>query len=581
MAILFGKKNYGKEPKKDIFKHNVLEPCKLNLDLLLSEGHDDKHYKTELVAENSEYYFFRYKAFENGVGGYILRRSKKNLDEIVYLGESKYMCATYKNFLFMTDRNAELGKFLLLAQDIKTGEVKRFNCFSPYGEMKVIGGYGRYYSQDEVLDIIANDESLVLKVRRTKISEKSIESLGGPVDEHVNKDIEYQLIITYENGTFRSRRNVLCERQDKNVEIDKQVQNNHHVVEKKASSNISGKKGIWGDDVKIARKNETDATEYGNDISKIIELVSEKRAIIYDICMKKSVKYDSNQCNYWTWIFITSMVCALYYKRIKEEKFNGLKKALCSCCEKSLSSIDPVSLYYAKTLIPIHIDAIMKEVPRAFNQEGILTDEKFIELYIEKFISKESHINKIKPFISMEVSTWIKDVESKIGAISKGFVNEKEVGFVFNGAMEKVNFLNAFLTQYGAKSAIENNKEAFVVETLLVCMYFYEILLTESGYSKEDIFDIISKVLEIMDERVCYYDLDELDSKYIKTRRNLDGLPSDEKLKECNPFVSSAIYYLTVCIRGFDTSHLDDAKYEQMVMGVTKVLTDIVMSEFQ
>jgi len=313
--------------------------------------------------------------------------------------------------------------------------------------------------------------------------------------------------------------------------------------------------------------------------NKIIDFAEIKIEKVNDICFEHKTNQDSRECAIWTLIMISAMACALYYKRIEKDEYEKLKKDLITGCKTVIARIgaeDYIWIYYTKQILPLEIDKMIKSVASAFNQNGCLQDDSFVVTYLNKFIKEQEDSNKIYRDLHNEIGEWLLGIKKTTNALEKGSIHEKEIEFIFNNSMRKINYLNEHLTNYGGKAAIEMNKEAFVVETLFVYMYFYEILLIQSGYSKENIFEIMEEILSIMEKRISYYDLDELYKRYDRTRIDMDSLPNDEQLKELNPFVAAAIYYLNVSIKGFDTGRLSDSEYEQLLTGIVESFTDIL-----
>lgn len=144
----------------------------------------------ELVAESEKYYFYSYRTYSDGSGGYILRRDKKNKDKIVYFGESKEFNIAFHDYLFQIDKKGIIGK------NIEDGTVQHFNWLSTKSNFTLNGNFGRYYSQDSVKDIYIDENKLVLKISRVSSHEE-------PNDIY-NRTMVYNIVVNYNNGKFEA-----------------------------------------------------------------------------------------------------------------------------------------------------------------------------------------------------------------------------------------------------------------------------------------------------------------------------------------------------------------------------------------
>ena len=86
---------------KKIYQHKMLERCKVDLEEALRQSGTEYNNHCGLVAESKEYLFYRYAAYSDGSGGYILRSNKAKPKEIVFFGRScRYNCV-FHDFLFL------------------------------------------------------------------------------------------------------------------------------------------------------------------------------------------------------------------------------------------------------------------------------------------------------------------------------------------------------------------------------------------------------------------------------------------------------------------------------------------------
>lgn len=193
--------------KKEIYQYKLLERYWIDIEEVNKRFNSDPKANTkylqrdycELVAESSKYMFYRYLAYEDGSGGYILRQTKSNPSYVVYFGESKYFNIVFYDHLFQTSQSGELGRFFITIADADDGRRMRTNWLSPNGNFVNIGGYGRFYCQDSVKDATVEGDSLIFKIHREKAGNINQEPDNGIL---LNEDIDYELVVNYVNGKF-------------------------------------------------------------------------------------------------------------------------------------------------------------------------------------------------------------------------------------------------------------------------------------------------------------------------------------------------------------------------------------------
>ena len=181
---------------KEIYMHKILEKVKINID----EENQSPNKTCELVSKDNQYAFYRYNAFPDGSGGYILRQEINNPKKVVFFGESKIFNIVYKGYLFQVDKNGEHGRFCISARNCETGQLIEYNWIGQKAVFLVTpDGYGRFYSQDEVDGVYSKDDKLYFKCYR----EQSLDPHHKETKpDRYDVTAEFMLVVEEKEGKF-------------------------------------------------------------------------------------------------------------------------------------------------------------------------------------------------------------------------------------------------------------------------------------------------------------------------------------------------------------------------------------------
>ena len=208
---------------KKIYQHKMLERCKVDLEEALRQSGTEDNNHCGLVAESKEYLFYRYAAYSDGSGGYILRRNKAKPKEIVFFGRSRRYNCVFHDFLFQVDASGELGRFYITCTNIYSGEKSKCPWLSEKANFISINGYGRFYCQDSVNEMYVADDKLVIKVYRKKITQVRMED-SAYLNDPNNIETPYTLIVSMDAGRFQVK--YVFPKAEELVKSEKQVKEN-------------------------------------------------------------------------------------------------------------------------------------------------------------------------------------------------------------------------------------------------------------------------------------------------------------------------------------------------------------------
>lgn len=187
---------------KEIYRHKILERCWIDIDKI-NRRYEKGKIKTKfsgqqeyckIIAEDEKYWFYSYRNYSDGSGGYILRRDKKSKDNIVFFGECKKFNVIFHNYLFQANTRAETGNPHITATNITDGYVKNFDHWiSNERVMLIFGSFGRFFGKDFVDDMYINNDKLILEISRIK-------SVHG--HNEFEYEFKYKIIVEYKNYDF-------------------------------------------------------------------------------------------------------------------------------------------------------------------------------------------------------------------------------------------------------------------------------------------------------------------------------------------------------------------------------------------
>ena len=192
-----------------MFFNNDIKKCKLlgkfNIDIEKEQQKDSQVVKK--LADIDNYVFYIYNNPKvNYDSFYILRQEKNNKKNIVsldWIDEKflEYFCVFDNNLIFAVGGNPEMNKWdYFQFINIFTGARQRVKLRSDYGNMEIIGGYGRVYNQDKIIKMYNNNGDLVVEFHRNKCDNKNA------IDYTYNKEMDYTLTLSANNGKIYAHR---------------------------------------------------------------------------------------------------------------------------------------------------------------------------------------------------------------------------------------------------------------------------------------------------------------------------------------------------------------------------------------
>lgn len=197
---LFELFNYKKRNAKEIWDYKMLEPYPINIDLVIQQGKNEHGKLSSIMIQNKDYCFYRYCSYPDNSGGYVLRRNKKNLQELVYFGENMQLCCIYHDYLFQVDHHSKVGgQFYIVCTDIFTGDQNKYELFG-----KGSNWTHHVYCQDSVDEMYVENDELIIKVHRVKDNTPSFAKKNVADDDLFNIDTDYTIAVTFKLGELEA-----------------------------------------------------------------------------------------------------------------------------------------------------------------------------------------------------------------------------------------------------------------------------------------------------------------------------------------------------------------------------------------
>lgn len=192
-----------------MFFNKDIKNCKLlgkfNIDIEKEQQKDAKILKK--LVEIDKYIFYIYNNTKvNYDSYYILRQDKNNKKNIVsfeWIDEKflQHFTTFDNNLIFAVGGNPEMNKWdYFQFINIFTGEKQRVKLRSDYGNLEVIGGYGRFYNQDKIEKMYNENDKLIVEFHRNKSNDKKA------IDYKYNSEMDYTLILSVSNGKVTAQR---------------------------------------------------------------------------------------------------------------------------------------------------------------------------------------------------------------------------------------------------------------------------------------------------------------------------------------------------------------------------------------
>lgn len=192
-----------------MFFNNDIKKCKLlekfSIDIEKEQQKDPKTVKKLVEIDNYIFYIYNnpkvnYDSF------YILRQDKnkkKNIVSLEWIDEKflDYSCVFDNNLIFAVGGNPEMNKWdYFQFINIFTGERQRVKLRSDYGNMEIIGGYGRVYNQDKIIKMYNNNGNLIVEFHRNKSNSKNASNYI------YNNEMDYILTLSANSGKISAHR---------------------------------------------------------------------------------------------------------------------------------------------------------------------------------------------------------------------------------------------------------------------------------------------------------------------------------------------------------------------------------------
>lgn len=191
-----------------MFFNNNIKKCKLlgklNIDIEKEQSNNPESVRK--IMETDKYIFYAYINKKYSYNHYIIRQEKGNKKHVVSFD---WINERYLDFVSTFDGNLILASaghpelnmwdnFLFI--DINTGKRQNVRLRSDFGNLSVIGGYGRFYNQDKINKMYNQDGKLIIEFTRIKSNRKEAEG------EKYNYDMNYVLTLAMENGKVLAHR---------------------------------------------------------------------------------------------------------------------------------------------------------------------------------------------------------------------------------------------------------------------------------------------------------------------------------------------------------------------------------------
>lgn len=166
------------------------------------------HGYSKFIVETDNYDFFTFNTYEDNSGGYILRISKADPQNVVFFGPNQSFACAIHNHIITADRYTNYGLPLkVYCIDAETGTTYSYRWFSEKSTLIVTPISSELFSQDTItsMKIIKDtDDNDILRidVNRTRLANER----GNPFDteeyrnDPLNKDMDYYILAKLENG---------------------------------------------------------------------------------------------------------------------------------------------------------------------------------------------------------------------------------------------------------------------------------------------------------------------------------------------------------------------------------------------
>lgn len=182
--------------EKPLYRCKMMERISCDLDSALSNPKPRSDEHCEIIAETDKYLFYRYNAYEDNSGGYIVRREKGRPSRMVFFGNNTRMVCFFKGYLFQCNHVGPREKIGIFAKQINTGKTFRFDWLGQ-GELRVwrLPDVIDSYVQDTINDMTVEGDELVFNITRLRSEEKGL-------DDKYNIDMDYVLKVSFTGGKF-------------------------------------------------------------------------------------------------------------------------------------------------------------------------------------------------------------------------------------------------------------------------------------------------------------------------------------------------------------------------------------------
>ena len=150
--------------KKPIYKYKMMEKfTAVNVHNVVLNGASSCFGKIRLIAQTEEYLFYGFtpKLLRYLSNEYVLRKSVKKPNEVVYFGKSYKNSCIFENKLFQFEDKLNVWQNIALCKDIHTGETNEYSWFRP---AKLTNGH--FSNHDYINKFFIDGDKLVFDVGR-------------------------------------------------------------------------------------------------------------------------------------------------------------------------------------------------------------------------------------------------------------------------------------------------------------------------------------------------------------------------------------------------------------------------------
>ena len=153
---------------KSLSSAKMMEKVNCDLDTALTNPNPAMQEYCRMIGATKDYIFYAYQCYEDGSGGHIIRRDRKNPSIKVYFGNSCTKIVLINDFLFLLNARVSFGCSTILAINVHTGKTQELDWLGKGTNFLVVNRNGHTFSQDQVICASAFLDQLTVFVKRRK-----------------------------------------------------------------------------------------------------------------------------------------------------------------------------------------------------------------------------------------------------------------------------------------------------------------------------------------------------------------------------------------------------------------------------